>query len=163
MVHHVRTVAILMIVNGALQALMGLVYTGMGPVMYYMMTREEAGAPGPEPRLMVGVGAAVNVLEGILLLSAAVLNILAGARALKFRNRVLVLVGLFGNAAVLPTFYCAPTSIGVLIYGLLVFFHADVVRAFELGDQGVPPGEILKRLPRRARSRSWQDEDDDRD
>lgn len=161
MVRHVRTVAILMIVNGALQALMGVVYGAMGPVMFIMTRQGSAGGP-PDQTVMLGVMAGVYIALGLLVVLAGVLNIIAGTRALKFRNRIFVLVGLFANALVLPTFYCAPTSIGVLIFGILVFFHAEVVHAFELGDQGVPAAEILKRFPRRARRRSWDDEDDER-
>jgi hypothetical protein len=148
-----------MIVNGILQALMGLVYAVMGPVMFITMSQGPAGGP-PNQTMMLAVAAGVDVLLGLLLLAAGVLNILAGSRARKFRRRVFVLVGLFANAVVLPTIYCGPTSIGVLIYGVLVFFHGDVVRAFELGDQGVAAAEIQKRFPRRARRRSWGDDDE---
>jgi hypothetical protein len=162
MVPHVRTVAILMIINGGLQLLLGLMFTVMIVFMVVMTLREEAGNSPPGERLSLGVMVVFYVGLGLLLLLAGVLNILAGRRAVTFRNRRFVLVGLFGNAAMLPTFYCAPTSIGLLIYGVLVFYHADVVRAFELGDQGVPAAEIKKRFPRQARVRSWGDEDDER-
>jgi len=34
------------------------------------------------------------------------------------------------------TCYCAPTSMGMMIYGLIVIFHSDSARAFELAEKG---------------------------
>jgi hypothetical protein len=39
--------------------------------------------------------------------------------------------------------YCAPTSIGVLVYGLIVYFNPAVVAAFELGKRGLRGDAIL--------------------
>jgi hypothetical protein len=161
MVSHVRTVAILMIVNGSLQLLLGVMFVGMVVFMAIVTLRDKAEDPPPAERLSLAVMVVFYVGLGLVLLLAGVLNIRAGRRARAFRNRRFVLVALFGNAAVAPTFYCAPTSLGLLIYGVLVFYNAEVVRAFELGDQGVPAAEIEKRFPRRPRVRSWGDEDDE--
>jgi hypothetical protein len=162
MVSHVRTVAILMILNGSLQLLLGVMFVGMLVFMAVVTLRDEAGDSPPGERLSLAIMVVFYVGLGLVLLLAGVLSILAGRRARTFRSRRFVLIGLFANAAVLPTFYCAPTSIGLLIYGVLVFYNPDVVRAFELGDQGVPAAEIDKRFPRRPRVRSWGDEDEER-
>jgi hypothetical protein len=40
--------------------------------------------------------------------------------------------------------FCAPTAIALLIFGLIIYLNADVQRAFELGEQGATPDQILK-------------------
>jgi len=38
--------------------------------------------------------------------------------------------------------YCAPTSIALFVYGLIVYLNSDVATAFEMAEQGVSPKEI---------------------
>jgi hypothetical protein len=160
-VPHVRVLAILMIVNGALECLWGLLLGAMGPFMYVMMHQDQGMKEDPQGKVFIGVMSGVYLALGLLCLTAGVLNIIAGIRARKFRGRIFALVALFFNVVPMFTVYCAPTSIGVLIYGLLVFFNAEVVRAFALGDQGVPAAEIVSRFGGPRRRYSWGEEEED--
>lgn len=155
MVKQVQVVAILMIVNGAIVSVMGLFYVAMGPFMFAMMNMAPPpGQQGPNSSdaAVLSAMSVVYVVLGLVVLMAAILNIVAGIRSLSFRNRTLALVALFSNVAPLFTCYCLPTSLGVMIYGLIVFFQSDVARAFQLVAEGVP-AERFKR--------GWDPEDDE--
>jgi hypothetical protein len=89
-----------------------------------------------------------------------VLNIVAGARSLRFRGRGLALTALFLNIIPMFTFYCAPTSLAVMIYGLIVFFNGEVAQAFRLAGEGVPAEEIRRGFSGRYRPGDWDDRDD---
>jgi hypothetical protein len=45
------------------------------------------------------------------------------------------------------TGFCAPTAIGLAVYGLIVYFDEPVVAAFNLGQSGKTPGEIHAAFP----------------
>lgn len=156
MVNQVQVVSILMIVNGSLVSLMGLYLTVMGPVMYFLMQSSPTppptpGMPGWFPTFMV-VLPVVYVVLGLASLTTAVLNIVAGIRCLRFRGRTFALVALLSNILPVFTCYCLPTCIGMMVYGLIVFFQADVAYAFAAVKAGAPP----ERFKRRRR----YDEDD---
>jgi hypothetical protein len=142
MVRQVTVVAILMIVQGGLEILMGIFMTVMGPVMFTMFSQmpQQPGVQGPPPELG-GIIGGVYIVLGVAALIAGVLRIIAGIRNLKYRGRGLGLVALFAGVLTLPG-YCCLTSIGLLIYGLIVYFNADVARAFEMGEQGRSADEI---------------------
>lgn len=161
MVPQVQVVAVLMIVNGALASLLGLLLAAVGPFLFAVTSIDKNAKVDPEGKMVLSILSVVYVVLGLLVLIAGVLSIIGGTRALKFRNRVFVLVALFFNVVPAFTMYCAPTSLGVLIYGIIVFFNADVVRAFELGRQGVPPAEIRARFGGRRRRSSWGEEEED--
>jgi hypothetical protein len=57
---------------------------------------------------------------------------------------------LFFNILPMLTCYCLPTSLGLMIYGLIVMFQPDVAQAFALADDGMPAEEIRARLSAQA-------------
>ena len=159
---HVRIVGALMILNGVLTSLLGLTVAFWAPATFAL---ESLGFihPAAGPKL-VGKGVrgllcCLSTWLGLPVLATGALNVIAGAHARKFTNRILVLVALFFNAFALPTVYGAPTCLAVFIYGVLVFFHADVVRAFDPGNRGGPAAETPRRFVSR-RYRVWEDEED---
>jgi hypothetical protein len=160
MVPQVQVVSILMIVNGALTSLIGLLLSVLGPFLFVISNDNKMGPPRGD-REVLQILSAVYLVLGVLVLIAGVLNIVAGIRALNFRNRTLALVALFFNIIPLFTVYCAPTSLGVLIYGLIVFFNADVARAFKMAAEGVPADEVRAHFSGYRRHDSWDEEEDD--
>lgn len=48
--------------------------------------------------------------------------------------------------ASVTTVSCAPTAVGLAIYGLITCFNPAVVAAFALGDAGVPAADIRTRF-----------------
>lgn len=147
MVRHVPIVAILMIVQGALETLMGLGLVGMGIFMPLMMQMEmeQQGRPpaGPSPEAMSWIFLAIYGGMGVVTLVAAILHIFAGIRNYKFRGRVFGLVALCGGMATVLTCYCAPTAIALFVYGLITYLNLEVKQAFAMGASGKKRDEIM--------------------
>lgn len=156
MVPQVSVIGILMIVNGSLQLLMGILYAVLGPVMFSFFSdfnRQVAAPPGQAAQMQqfVTVFSIVYVVLGAIVALAGVLNIAGGISAVRFRSRAFVITALFFNIAPLITCYCLPTSLGLMIWGLIVMFQSDVAHAFTLGASGYTADEIKERMSRRDR------------
>jgi hypothetical protein len=159
MVNQVPVVAILMIVNGVIVSVMGLIYLLMGPAMLAMFSLGPApsrGGPNPADKAIMMAMSGFYVVIGLAVLVCAILNIVAGIRCLSYRGRTLALVALFSNLAPLFTCYCMPTSLGLMIYGLIVLFQTDVAHAFAEVARGVPPERF-----RHGRRYVQEDQDDE--
>jgi hypothetical protein len=124
---HVRRVATLLIVEGVLEIVPGALISILGLAAALGMATD-ASKPGLDmipPEL-----AFVVWILGPALLAAGALKVVAGTRNLKVRGRTLGLVALASGVVALPTCYCAPTALGLFVYGLVVYLDADVRRAF---------------------------------
>lgn len=143
MVGHVTIVAIFMLIQGGLECLMGALLSAMGPLMFTMMSQVQ-NQPGvqPPPKQMIGIMTGVYLVLGIAVLTAGILKIVAGIRNLKYRGKILGIVAMASSLVTVFTCYCAPTALGLLIYGLIVYLNADVSRAFAMGDQGMSADQI---------------------
>ena len=147
MVGQVKVVAILMIVQGSLALVAGFGLMAAGGLAAISVTAAPSNQPkGDAVAGMIAV--AFYVIYGLVVLIVGALNLFGGIKGLQFRGRVLALVALFGNIIPIFTCYCAPTSLGVMIYGLIVMFQADVAEAFRLGEEGTRPDAILARFAR---------------
>ena len=165
MVRQVPIIGILMIVNGVLCILYGFVQMAMGPFMQSIFAMRGAQAP-PQQRAqmqqvqeMMKIFTYVYAAMGIANAAGGVLNIAAGIPALRYRRRIFVIVGLFANIATFASCYCMPTSLGLMIWGLIVMFQKDVDKAFEMGAVGHSVDEIKRRFDD---DRRRDDQDDDR-
>jgi len=154
LVSHVRIVAILMIVQGVLDILMGLFLGGMGTFMGTFMREAMQNdpnlqqQPGPSPEVMAGVMTGFYVGFGVLLLVVGVLQAYAGLRNYNFKSRTLGIVALISGVVTIFTCYCAPTSIALCIYGLIVYFNNSVASAFQLASQGHSSDAVLHTFSR---------------
>jgi hypothetical protein len=130
-VHHVRVVAILMVIQGILEGLMALLLIGfaVGFPMLLAMEEMEPNADAP-PEEMAWVFIAIYGGLGAMTLAAAVLHIVAGIRNYLYRGRLLGLVALAGGMATMFTCYCAPTAVGLAVYGLIVYLDPAVMNLF---------------------------------
>ncbi|HEV8483411.1 MAG TPA: hypothetical protein VGV87_07675 [Blastocatellia bacterium] len=138
-VGQVTVVAILMIVQGSLVALIGLALMIIGPAMFAL---SGSGHQAQDERIITQVGGVFYLLFGGLLVGAGGLNIVAAVKNLKYRGRTLGITALCLGTLAMFTCYCAPTAIGLLIYGLIIYLNQDVSRAFEMGEQGASPDQI---------------------
>lgn len=145
MVGHVTLVAIMMIVQSALEIVMGLFMVGMGVAMpfFLQMQGSKNMPPGFSADSMSWVMFVMYGGLGIVTLVAAALHLVAGIRNYQFRNRTLGLVALIGGMVTLFTCYCAPTSVALGVYGLITYLNAEVGQAFEMGAAGSKRSEIL--------------------
>ena len=91
--------------------------------------------------------AAMYGVMGIVCGACGVLRITAGMFNLRFRRRQLGLVALGVGLVTVFTGLCAPTAIGLGIYGLMVYFNDSVIAAFHLGSTGKSRLEIDAAFP----------------
>ncbi|MBS0210842.1 MAG: hypothetical protein JSS27_18015 [Planctomycetes bacterium] len=74
------------------------------------------------PWMYGGVSALAALVAGV--------NALAGWQNYHYRGRAFGLIALFSNLVTIFTCYCAPTSIALMVYGLVVYLSEDSERAF---------------------------------
>ena len=144
---HIRIVAILMMVQGGLETLIGVMLLIMGGVMPSVFANMAAGAPAgpgqaPPPAAVGWVLGGVYFGLGVVLLAGAVLKLVAGWRNFWFRGRVMGLVALSSGLVTIFTCYCFPTALALFIYGLIVYLNGQSIRWFALGARGATPEEI---------------------
>jgi hypothetical protein len=151
MASHIKVVAILMLVQGALEVLMGGVFAAMGPVMFGLMkwtSGARGGTSSSSEFWSAGVMSGIYLLMGLPVLAVGIFRIVAGVRNLGYKNRTMGIVALAAGAVSVMTCYCLPTSIGLMVYGLVVYLDQQSQRAFALGEQGRPPDGILVEVTR---------------
>ena len=145
MVNQVQIVCILMIVQGSLTTLMGLFYLGYAafiPVLFRLMESTDPSAKAP-PASLIWIIAGVILVIGLPVMIAGPLQIWAGIRNLQFRGYRLGMTALIAGSVSALTIYCAPTAIGLLIYGLIVYRKPEVAQAFRMGEDGMSRQQIL--------------------
>ena len=82
----------------------------------------------------------------MVVLSAAIVRVVAGVRCLRYRSRTFAIVALSSGVLTILTGYCLPTGLALLIWGLVVLMNESTVRAFTLGDQGMSLDEISTKM-----------------
>ena len=137
-VPQVTVVSILMIVQGSLVSLAGLFLLFLGPAMFSL----NGSTHRAQEEQFITVLGGIYILLGGLLVGVGGLNIVAGIKNLKYRGRTLGITALSLGGLAIFGCYCAPTAIGLLIYGLIIYLNQDVSRAFAMGEQGASPEQI---------------------
>ena len=137
-VGQVTVISILMIVQGSLVSLVGLLMLVVGPTIFSL----SGSSHRAEEERMMSLMGGFYILFGGLLLGVGGLNIAAAIKNLKYRSRTLGITALCLGVLAIFTCYCAPTAIGLMIYGLIIYLNQDVSRAFEMGEQGMSPEQI---------------------
>lgn len=153
MANQIPVVAILMIVQGVLECLLALLLVVAGVLLPQAL--EIAGRarqrPGggwlPDlPPEFIEIAAVLYVGLGAVVLLSGLLRVIAGSRNLNYRGRTFGIVSLAAGVVTSLTIWCAPTSLGLLIYGLIVYLNEESARAFALGAEGKRPEEIKQLL-----------------
>ncbi len=150
LVTQVPVIGILMIVQGVLIGLMGLVAAGyalMLPTIFQEMQKQAAKENNPGPQFPIEMGpwfTIAGVVVGVLILALGILTGIAGYRVMQYRSRVFALTMLSVGLTTVMTCYCAPTAIGMFIYGLIVLLNQPVKVAFELRSTGKTVQEIQR-------------------
>ncbi len=165
MTNQISVVAILMIIQGSLECLVGLLL-GVASFLFPELIRSmnlmvqqqqkqlAAGQLVPEfPEELGYLIAAVYLAIGAGALLAGVLKIIGGIRNLQYRGRVFGIVALCSGILAFPVCYCAPTGLGLMIYGLIVYLQGEVGQAFAMAGQGQTPQQIREYFSRRAARR----------
>ena len=131
---------IMTIVQGALILMMGIAVIGYGIFFAVILQMDNANMPPNGPP--VAIIAAVGIGVGLLLLTIAALHIIGGIRNLKYRGRNLTIIAWVLGLLASFTCYCAPTSVGLAIWGLIVFLNPATASAFKMGEKGMGSREI---------------------
>ena len=84
---------------------------------------------------------------GVVVFLIGVLQVYAGIRNLSFKGRTVGIVALSLGILTAFTCWCAPTSLGLAIYGFIVYLSPAVTHAFQLRKEGVSKDNILARFP----------------
>ena len=148
-VRQIPILAIITIVQGALLLLAAFGCAAYGMFFAYMptmMPEAERARMQAEAGPMFEIIGAVAIGLAVLVLVISLLHFIAGFRALKYRGRSFIMVtwflGLFGSF----TMYCAPTSIGLGIWGLIVFFNPATKSAFKMVENGMDKREVERQF-----------------
>ena len=85
-------------------------------------------------------------LPTVCLIAIGSLHIFAGIKHLRYAGRIVGWVSAL--LAIMSAFGCGCTPLGMAVgvLGIIVYVDPDVREALTLGDEGMPIGEILKRV-----------------
>jgi len=145
-VSQIRIFAILNAVQGILEIPMGLFLSGLGiamPALQRLQKNNNPGQLGPNEESMFLFITVLYVAIGIPLFISGILRVASAWQNYHFRGRILSLVSIIVGMATLFSCYCAPTAIGLLVYGLILHLNPAVSAAFEMGRQGRTADQIL--------------------
>jgi hypothetical protein len=139
MVGHVPVLAGLMVGLGVLEIGLALMFALLGLVS--LALPRDAGLANP------GLLAAFYGALAVFVAACGILRVGAGMYVFRFRRRQVAMVALAGGLIAAFTGFCAPTAIGLAVYGLIVLLNESVVAAFDLGAGGKTPSEIQAAFP----------------
>ena len=128
-VSQVPALAIAMMIHGAMVLSLGiflLVYGLFFAAATYDAPRELTGPAELIAQLMVSGMVGIGLLHFL----PGVLQIVAGWRARTYRSRGFTIAALGAGLIAMLGCYCAPTSIAILIWGLVVLLGKDVAARF---------------------------------
>lgn len=127
MVRQVPILAIATMVHGALLAGTGLYYLVFGGFFAANLSTTPAPADeGPFGELFSGLMIGAIGIISLVHIVPGVLQLWAGWRARTFRSRGLAFLALGAGLVSLFGCYCAPTSLGMLVWGAIVLANQAV-------------------------------------
>ena len=136
-VQQVRVSSSLQIMVGALELLAAaylLVIAGVFAVESFGLNRQA------DFRILIEYTAVS--FGGFTIFIVSVLRIWSGIAGFKFKRRKMsIFASVLGITSAL-TVFCSIFSIGMLIYGLIIYFDRNVKRAYEMAEQGMTPDQI---------------------
>lgn len=136
-VRQIMVICILLFVQAGLELLMGVLLLLGGSMMgsIFNSIPQQPNRPGP-PAGLVSAVTTGYIIAGLILAAIAILRIMAGILNLKYRSRGLGIVAMSVGLLPVLTIYCAPTAIGLMVYGLIIYLNPDSKQAFDLGNRG---------------------------
>ena len=142
-VQQVRVSSSLQIMVGGLELLPAaylLVLAGIVGSSFFKTNELPAGL-GNRP-IQIFFTYAAFLFGGSTIFIVAVLRIWSGIAGFKFKRRKMsIFASVLGITSAL-TGVCSIFSIGMLIYGLIIYLNRDVRRAYEMAEQGMTPDQI---------------------
>ena len=87
-----------------------------------------------------------GIVGGVILI-ISILHFIAAYLGFTYKGRVFGIVTMILGLGSLLSCYCAPTAIGLAVYGMIIYFNPAVSKAFALGKSGMKKQEILSHFP----------------
>ena len=140
-VKQVKIVSILQIVSSLLEMCMGAGLIGVGFMLGYSMSLQDE-FDAAQQDMMVWVQGFYSAFGGIVIL-LGLGRLAAGITGFWYRGYWFTVASLFAGLISTFTCYCGPTSIGLCIYGLIIYFNPAVVHVYKLMREGMSLDEIL--------------------
>lgn len=139
--HHLPTLGILTIIHGVLLALAGILYgvtySGMGFWMSALPPPQ--GADPAAAQFPIAFMIVIGVVIGLLHIVPGVLQIIAGLKLRKRRGRIFGIVAMSVAMLTGIACYCLPTSIGLLVFGLIVLLDQGVKEVMDRAEVSPDP------------------------
>jgi hypothetical protein len=137
-----------MIAQGMLLLILAIICVGYAFVFSNMDSFVPPGAQQPEmdAKLM----SIVSIVCIVIAVGAGILSMLHLAAAyfgFNYKYRLFGIAVMILGLSTILTFYCAPTSIGLAVYGLIIYFNPAVGKAFQLRKSGMGKQEMLAQFP----------------
>lgn len=142
--------AILQIVFGLMELVMGIFFVGYGfflPTLFAEIAKQNPAGQAPPQALTQGMAWYFGIM-GVLMLLLSVLRIVSGVYLFNMKGRMLSIVSLCVGLISIGTFYCACTSIPLAVIGLIVLLHPVVKYAFQLRASGLSTTEVRNHFAR---------------
>lgn len=128
LVAQVPWLAITMMVNGVFFVGAALFAFLFGPIAAH---KYQVRGPEPAPDdPFAGLVVTGSIIVGLVLLVTGVPQIWAGALARTYRGRAFAISALLLSLIGCMGFYCIPTTLALLVWGLVVLFNDDVAARF---------------------------------
>jgi len=130
-VAHVEWLAIVTMVHGGLLTSYALLLAVYGAVFGVTLGQvEPTRDDGPPPEIMAGLIGGTMLVMMLGQLVPGVLQLIGGWYMRKFRYRALAVGALLSGVMSVIGCYCLPTSVLLIIWGLIVLFDESVAKRF---------------------------------
>ncbi|MCA9246870.1 MAG: hypothetical protein KDA42_07130 [Planctomycetales bacterium] len=146
MIGHIRVVAILMMIQGVLELVMGVFLGVMAAIMPSMMQNMQQMQNPNQGVPIAQVSTMVTVMYGVMALvlgAVGGLTAFAGFRNYQLRARVLGIVSMCLGLLTVFGCYCFPTALALMVYGLIVYLNQPVAMAFDRVANGESVADVL--------------------
>ena len=144
-INQIPILAAMTIVQGVLLTMMGMFCVGYGllfSLMPSMMPPDERARMKAEAGQFFEIASWSLIGIGTLVFIIAIMHFVAGIRSLNYRGRAFTITTWALGLLASITVYCAPTSFGLAIWGLIVFLNPAVANAFKMAEEGMNKKDI---------------------
>lgn len=142
----IKVVAILLMVEGGLELLMGIFLCILGPAMTAFMRAAPppttTSGPPPPPEVF----AAIYIAMGAPTVIAGILKVIGGIRNVSLKSRTFGFVALGSSVLSLSSCYCIPTALALGVYGLIVYVNERSAQAFKLVETGMSAEQAIAQV-----------------
>ncbi len=147
-VQQIPVISSLFIAQGVLLLLMGGYFIVLGVFMGNMDQFMPPGAQQAEfqdMQLSIMFWA-MGAIGGMILI-ISILHFVAAFLGFNYKGRVFGIVTMVLGLLSLLSCYCAPTAIGLAVYGMIIYLNPASAKAFQMGKSGMKKQEILSHFP----------------